>query len=130
MKAISIQQPCAWAIIHGGKDIENRNWRTKHRGPVLIHASKTYDHEGHRYIVDILGIRVPKDLPSGGIVGVAFITDCVEASSSRWFIPGKYGFALKNARELPFTPYRGMPGLFDVDLFRAGINSEVSIKEK
>jgi hypothetical protein len=115
MKAISIQQPWAWAIIHGGKDIENRNWRTKHRGPVLIHASKTYDHEGHRHIVDILGISIPEDLPRGGIAGIVFITDCVEASSSRWFT-GKYGFALKNARELPFTPYRGMPGLFDADV--------------
>ena len=28
MKALSIRQPWAWAILHAGKDIENRDWRT------------------------------------------------------------------------------------------------------
>ena len=39
MKCLSILQPWAWAIIHGGKDVENRTWRTAYRGPLLIHAS-------------------------------------------------------------------------------------------
>ena len=38
--ALSVRQPWAWAIIHAGKDIENRSWATKFRGRVLIHASK------------------------------------------------------------------------------------------
>ena len=40
MKALSIRQPWAWLILHGGKDIENRDWATRFRGRVLIHASK------------------------------------------------------------------------------------------
>ena len=28
MKALTIKQPWAWAIIHAGKDIENRDWVT------------------------------------------------------------------------------------------------------
>jgi len=28
MKAITIKQPWAWAIVFAGKDIENRSWRT------------------------------------------------------------------------------------------------------
>lgn len=40
MKALSIRQPWATLILRGGKDIENRVWRTKQRGTVLIHASK------------------------------------------------------------------------------------------
>lgn len=41
MKALTVRQPWAWAIIHGGKLIENRSpgaigWR--HRGPLAIHA--------------------------------------------------------------------------------------------
>lgn len=39
-----MRQPWAWAIIHGGKDVENRtrNIAGSYRGPVLIHAaSKT-----------------------------------------------------------------------------------------
>ena len=38
--ALSIRQPWAWAILHAGKDIENRSWSTSFRGPVCIHAAK------------------------------------------------------------------------------------------
>ena len=34
MKALTIKQPWAWAILHGGKDIENRNWFTSVAGGV------------------------------------------------------------------------------------------------
>ena len=34
MKALSIRQPWAWAIINAGKDIENRQWPTKFRGSI------------------------------------------------------------------------------------------------
>ena len=42
MKAITIKQPWAWAIIFAGRDIENRSWYTHHRGPLLIHAGAAY----------------------------------------------------------------------------------------
>lgn len=42
MKALSIRQPYAWLIVNGFKDIENRDWPTKFRGRVLIHAGATY----------------------------------------------------------------------------------------
>lgn len=38
LPVISIRQPCAWLIVHGWKNIENRLWPTRVRGPVLIHA--------------------------------------------------------------------------------------------
>ena len=28
MKALSLRQPFAWAVIHGGKDVENRSWHS------------------------------------------------------------------------------------------------------
>jgi len=46
MRAISVRQPHAWAIIHGGKDVENRSQRAAFQFKtaigerVLIHASK------------------------------------------------------------------------------------------
>ena len=40
MKALSIRAPWWFCILHNGKDIENRDWSTRYRGPVLIHASK------------------------------------------------------------------------------------------
>ncbi len=41
MKALSLRQPWAWAILHAGKRIENRDWGTAYRGPLLLHASKS-----------------------------------------------------------------------------------------
>ena len=41
MKALTVRQPWAWAIIHAGKDIENRtrNIAGDYRGPLAIHSS-------------------------------------------------------------------------------------------
>src|SRR5436189_5084024 len=38
MKALSVRQPWAWLIVNGYKDIENRDWATKRRGRIWIHA--------------------------------------------------------------------------------------------
>lgn len=38
IRALTVKQPAAWAIFHRGKDVENRPWATKYRGPLLIHA--------------------------------------------------------------------------------------------
>ena len=38
MKTLTIKQPWAGLIISGIKDIENRTWKTKFRGRVLIHT--------------------------------------------------------------------------------------------
>lgn len=40
MKVISLWQPWASLIMLGLKRFETRSWATKHRGPLLIHASK------------------------------------------------------------------------------------------
>ena len=39
LKVIVVRQPWAWLIVNGFKDIENRSWKTRHRGPLLIQAS-------------------------------------------------------------------------------------------
>lgn len=41
MRVLTVRQPWAWAIIRGGKDVENRsrNLAGGYRGPVLIHAA-------------------------------------------------------------------------------------------
>lgn len=45
MRILTVRQPWAWAIIHGGKDVENRvrNIAGDYRGPVAIHAGKEWD---------------------------------------------------------------------------------------
>lgn len=44
LRVLTVRQPWAWAIIHGGKDVESRvrNIAGDYRGPVAIHVSKTY----------------------------------------------------------------------------------------
>jgi hypothetical protein len=43
MKALTVRHPWAWAITHGGKNVENRSRRTNYRGTVYIHAAQAMD---------------------------------------------------------------------------------------
>lgn len=42
MRILTVRQPWAWAIIHGGKNVENRvrNIAGEYRGPVAIHVAR------------------------------------------------------------------------------------------
>jgi len=120
MKALSIRQPWAWLILNAGKDIENRDWPTRFRGRFLIHASKGMTRDEYESADSTLAIIAPTiDLPPferlerGGIVGVAVLYGCVEKSQSPWFF-GRYGFEIRDAMPLPFRPYKGALGFFDV----------------
>ena len=98
MRALSIRQPWAWMIVHGGKNIENRSWNTKFRGRFLIHASATCTRWEYEHALDcafevfphLRSFAVPdseelgfgfsmfipplKDLQLGAIIGSAVIT--------------------------------------------------------
>lgn len=123
--ALSIRQPWAWAILHAGKDIENRDWPTRFRGAVCIHAAKgmtAAEYDG--FIRTIHQVSLTRPFPigatvphratflRGGIIGVADIVDCVMRSDSPWFF-GRYGFVLQNARPVDFIPAKGALGFFD-----------------
>jgi len=105
MKILSLLQPWAHLVASGAKDIENRNWPTRYRGPFLVHASRNIDVEGCRRH----GLQ-PADLDMGGVVGIAEIVDCVTAHSSRWF-EGPFGFVLRHPHTLPFVKWKGTLGL-------------------
>ena len=115
--ALSIRQPWAWSIIEAGKDIENREWATRHRGPICIHASlytnAEDDYASNAIFIKSLGVTLPpfNSQKRGGIIGVVDIVDVVTESDSPWFF-GRYGFVLENARAVDFIPSSGMPGLF------------------
>lgn len=105
MKAISIKEPWATLIVEGKKTIELRSWRTRHRGPVLIHRSGK----------------------NGGIVGWAEISDIVEIESPNQFrslrpkhqAPDKfyqarlYGWILENVKPVEFIACKGRLGLWE-----------------
>jgi hypothetical protein len=114
MKTLSIQQPWAWAILHG-KNVENRDWYTPVRGRILIHVGKKYDSSAESFI-ESQGFLIPlrPNIPLGGIIGSVEIVDCVTEMDSPWFF-GKYGFVLKNPKALPFMCCRGQLGFFEVN---------------
>src|SRR5438552_907079 len=99
MKCLSLRQPWAWLLVNGHKDIENRTWKTKHRGPLLIHAGlrpATDDEQIRKDVWRRFRVRIPQKLPTGGIVGKVTVTDCVDSSRSRWFF-GPVGFVCTKA---------------------------------
>ena len=113
MKALSIKQPWAWAIINCKKNIENRSWKTNFRGKFLIHAPLKIDKNGYNKLIK-MGIKLPeiKKLKTGGIIGQAEIIDCVDNHRSKWFT-GKYGFILKNSKKLKFFNEKGQLNFFE-----------------
>ena len=115
MKALSIMQPWAWLIVNGWKDLENRTWQTNYRGPLLIHASKVFDHEGYNFIVRS-GLMdwndMPEDLERGGIIGQAELYDIVTNAPSNWAATDQYHWMLRDAKPLPFIPCRGYQSLW------------------
>jgi len=115
MKALTVKQPWAWAIIHRGKDVENRSKPTKHRGRLYIHAGKGWADEG----IDAIGIDALPDsydeflagmvIGTVDVVGCHAATDCFkfgERACSPWAIrsPEQFHWELANPRPLA-TPF-------------------------
>lgn len=140
MRILTVRQPWAWAIVHGGKDVENRltNIAGAYRGPVAIHVAG-------KYAVEYLGTEALQEAQMawceaagyhrehedpwfrgvGSIIGVVDLTDahlCV-GECSPWALPTMqdergdwWHLQLRNARPLAEPiPYRGALGLRRLD---------------
>lgn len=134
--ALSLRQPWAWMVVHGGKVIENRRWNTRFRGEFLIHAAKGMTRLEYEDAVDFAhdvnrSLVVPpfEDVVRGGIVGRARLVDvippCVPEDfegglfaevecDHPWHMPEQYGFVLEGIEALPFQPLKGELGFFKV----------------
>ena len=119
MKALTIKQPWIHAILHEGKDIENRSWKRDFRGWLALHASA----QPNRYAEFPRGIHIPelKTLDYSAICGVARVIDIVPKSRSKWFWrpddgSTNYGWVLADVTALK-TPIscKGTLGLWDID---------------
>jgi len=116
MKALSIKQPWATWIAQGRKTIETRTWRTHHRGPLLICASKlpntVWDRFEHRTYL----------FPTGCAVALCELVDCRpmiqadEPGACCDLYEGAWAWILADIRPLwTRLRVRGYPGLFDID---------------
>lgn len=135
MKAITVQQPWAWAIIYGGKLVENRTQMTHYRGPLAIHAGKRWSERGARIVPEIAGpwqkswtdpIGDAGPVPAGVLIGVVDLVDCHEEAGccAPWGERTHHGLrrrlthlVLENPRPLPEPiPAAGHVWLWNVDL--------------
>lgn len=121
--ALAIRQPWAWAIIHGGKDMENRDWKRwmkdwKFRARVAIIASSgmTRDEyeEGAEFIevVTRKPCPAPHELIRGAVIGHVEIADNVWESASPWFM-GPGALVLRDPVACLPVPVSGKLGIFE-----------------
>ncbi|MCD9194247.1 ASCH domain-containing protein [Streptomyces albireticuli] len=109
MKALTIRQPWADAIIHQTKRTENRTWKTTYRGPVLIHAGAAHDPQA--------AIYGPRPDIRSAILAIASITDCHYSDDGQccgpWGNEHTYHWTLANVTPLPTpVPCKGRLGLW------------------
>ncbi len=80
-KALSCTQPWATLVVLGEKLWETRTWRTKYRGPLAIHAAKTFPRAAKRlaetdpYYVTTLGKYPIRWMPLGAIIGTVDLVE-------------------------------------------------------
>lgn len=120
--ALSVRQPWAWAIIHAGKDIENRSWQAvnhglRRRGPICVHAARGMtrgEYEDAASFMRSIGCDcpAPADLLRAGIIGTVNVVDVVTCSDSKWFF-GPRGLVLADPRPVEFIPAVGALGYFE-----------------
>jgi len=116
MNVLTIKQPWAYAILHLGKDVENRGFRTHYRGPLLIHSAARPERNPREMLAECMN-RPPseqslRNLPHGCIVGVVHLSDCIRDSKSKWAKQGAWHWVLKSARSIKPIECTGRLGLW------------------
>ncbi|BAB78355.1 ASCH domain-containing protein (plasmid) [Anabaena sp. FACHB-709] len=120
MKALTVRQPWAWAIIYANKNIENRVWPIHYRGDILIHAAQKCTKKEYlqaKEFCQSIGVSVPElnTLSRGQIIGVVRVVGCqFSETGSGWGMPQQFHWHLDNPRTITPIPYIGQLGLFDV----------------
>ena len=105
MKAFTIYQPYAFAVVSGLKRYETRRRRTNIRGCVAVHAAKGTP----RFVTMALDMALPEHLTlhHGAVIGTVEIVDCVPVEEIRDsltelekalgdYSPGRFAWVLQN----------------------------------
>ncbi|PYT71662.1 MAG: hypothetical protein DMG39_12435 [Acidobacteria bacterium] len=120
MKALTIRQPWAELILRGRKPFELRTWRTKYRGPLVIHAAAKVDAWDARHF----GLN-PEKLITSAFVGFVILSDVrpytredarllkKRRAGYGWF-PHNLSWVLKKPRRMSPVKAKGQLSLFDV----------------
>lgn len=114
MKALTIRQPWAGAIVHQTKRVENRTWKlpaAMHGARILIHAGAQLDRDARVYGPN-LGVY-------GAIIGAATLTGCHfhngnQVCCSEWAFEDTYHWTLADIVALPEpVPCKGRLGFWN-----------------
>ncbi len=123
MKVLTVRQPWAFAILHLGKDVENRNWSTTYRGPLAIHAAKSF-HSGEGWDQVLVeweeaGFKIgtESDVRSA-LIGTVELYDCLpcEQVESPWKDGGDGFFCWMLRNPVPLAvpiPAKGQLGFWN-----------------
>lgn len=111
-------------LVHAGKTLTVKDYDA-----ALLFIEAFVDPELVHQVPDMA------ELPLGGVVGMARLADCVTHCPSPWFTGGMspavtedgsadentpgsyvfgYGFVLQDAKPIPFMPWKGQLGFFNV----------------
>jgi len=133
VRVLTVRQPWAWAIVHGGKGVENRsrNIAGSYRGPVAIHTAKTWAGDDALAIVeDLATADCPGGFILGEIIGVVDLIDVHVSDThaerwnvelerneqcSAWAMPNHHHLVLANPRAIEPIPAKGKLGLWKPD---------------
>lgn len=127
MRALTIRQPWAGAVLAFGKDVENRKQLWSYRGPLLVHsAHRLADADAFTDVERLAGREVPVlGTPRAGvawevgaIVGLVDLVSthraCTGDRCSPWAQPGHVHLRLSNPRTLTRpVPCNGRLGLWE-----------------
>lgn len=121
VKTLTIRQPWAWLIVNGLKDVENRSWSTRYRGPLVIQSAARIGNRSEFFALcrDIereTGKRLPADFTLGSTEGIVTLSDIITNSRSIWAYDGDYHWILTNPIRLPNISISGKLGLWDLSL--------------
>ncbi len=143
IKVITLIQPWATLKALDEKKFETRGWWTDYRGLLGIHAGKTIDYDACeepriKAALARHGITSPKQLPTGCLLSICQLFDCVKMVSDPnsqhgvkvqgyklsdreysfgHYAPGRFAWITANNKRLPEPiPARGMQKLWDYDL--------------
>lgn len=115
MKALTVCQPFAELIAMREKPIENRDWPTRYRRPLAIHAGKS-----RQWMENGDEVAYPR-MSFGAVVAIATLHDCVTIANlppdlrAHEHAKGPWCWILTDVRRLLTpVPWRGAQGLWDL----------------
>ena len=128
MKALTLWQPYAQAIVLRLKKYETRSWATKHRGLIAIHCSVKPLSKQYRQLAEKYGIT--DKLQYGKVVVICDLKDCImmteefikqqnktEIDFGDWQV-GRYAWKLELVEILPEPKQtKGYQGIWNTDFF-------------